>query len=75
MIWIGIIVGVVVMQLATLMIVYATGEDEDVVIIFSVFIFYPIIRLLQIIIDKIKRVRRRKRKWVNARAAEQKFSG
>lgn len=62
MIWIGIIVGVVVMQLATLMIVYATGEDEDVVIIFSVFIFYPIIRLLQIIIDKIKRVRRRKRK-------------
>lgn len=62
MIWIGIIIGVVIMQLASLIIAYATGENTEAWCIFSIFIFYPFIRLLQIIVDKIKKARRNKRK-------------
>lgn len=62
MIWIGIIIGIIVMQLASLIIAYATGENTEVWCIFSIFIFYPFIRLLQVVVDKIKRARRKKRK-------------
>ena len=62
MIWIGIIIGVVIMQLASLIIAYATGENTEAWCIFSIFIFYPFIRLLQIMVDKIKKARRNKRK-------------
>lgn len=51
MIWLGILIGIIAMQLATLIIAYVTRENENLIIIFSIFLFYPLIRLLQIIIQ------------------------
>ena len=61
MIWLGITIGIVVMQVATLLIIYITGEKEDVCMIFSIFLFFPFIRLLQKIVVKIKDKKRKKK--------------
>ena len=61
MLWLGIIIGIVVMQLATLVVIYASNENDDVCVIFSIFLFFPFIRLLQKIVRKIKNSKRKKR--------------
>lgn len=60
MIWLGIIIGIVVMQLVTLIVIYASNENDDVCVIFSIFLFLPFIRLLQKIVRKIKDSKRKK---------------
>lgn len=61
MIWIGIVIGIIVMQLATLIAALITNEKEDVWCIFSIFIFYPFIKLLEKIVYKIKERTRKKK--------------
>lgn len=60
MIWLGVIIGIVIMQIATLWVAYLTNENEDILIPFSVFIFYPIILLLQKAIQWFRKKKRRK---------------
>ena len=77
MIWLGIVIGIFVMQLATFIIIWATRENEYVVIPFSVFIFYPFVRLINLIIKTIKHKRWVKRqverlKKESAQVIEQK---
>lgn len=60
MIWLGVIIGIVIMQIATLCVAYLTNENEDILIPFSVFIFYPIILLLQKAIQWFRKKKRRK---------------
>ena len=57
MFWIGMIIGIFVMQLATFITCFVTQEKEDIVIPFSVFIFYPIVCLVNKIIRTIKHKR------------------
>ena len=65
MIWLGIVIGIVVMQFITLMIIYISHEDEVVSMVFSVFLFYPFILLLRKIVISIKdRKRKKKQKAV-----------
>lgn len=65
MIWLGIVIGIVVMQLVTLMIICISHEDEVVSMVFSVFLFYPFILLLRKIVISIKdRKRKKKQKAV-----------
>ena len=61
MIWLGIIIGIVVMQLGTLIVIYVSNENDDVCMIFSIFLFFPFIILLQKIVIKIKDSKRKKR--------------
>ena len=77
MIWLGIVIGIFIMQLATFIIIWATRENEYVVIPFSVFIFYPFVRLINLIIKTIKHKRWVKRqverlKKESAQVIEQK---
>ena len=37
MIWIGIVIGIVIMQLVTLIVIYTSNENEDVCMIFSIY--------------------------------------
>ena len=62
MIWIGIVIGIVIMQLVTLIVIYTSNENEDICMIFSIFLFFPFIRLLQKIVMKIKDNKRKKKK-------------
>lgn len=63
MIWLGIVVGVVIMQLITLVIIYISHENEVVSMVFSVFLFYPFILLIHKITvcikDREKRIKQR----------------
>lgn len=61
MIWLGIVIGVVIMQLLNLLIICVTQENEKICIIFSIFLFFPFILLLQRIIIKIKDRKKKKR--------------
>lgn len=61
MIWIGIVIGIVIMQLITLIVIYTSNENEDICMIFSIFLFFPFIRLLQKIVVKIKDNKRKKK--------------
>ena len=61
MIWIGIVIGIVIMQLVTLIVIYTSNENEDVCMIFSIFLFFPFIILLQKIVVKIKDNKRKKK--------------
>ena len=62
MFWIGIVVGIVAMQLFTYLLAYITDENLDIVVPFSVFIFYllmmPISKLVIVIKRKFKEKRR-----------------
>ena len=62
MFWIGIVVGIVTMQLFTYLLAYITDENLDIVVPFSVFIFYllmmPISKLAIVIKRKFKEKRR-----------------
>lgn len=55
MIWLGIAVGVVIMQFATLIIIYISHENEVVSMIFSVFLFYSFILLIYKVVTCIKK--------------------
>lgn len=57
MIWLGIAIGIFVMQLATFVIAWITQENENVLIPFSVFIFYPFVLLINKIVKTIKHKR------------------
>lgn len=61
MILLGIVIGIIIMQILNLIIIYATKENEEICIIFSIFLFFPFILLLQRIIIKIKDRKRKKR--------------
>ena len=61
MVWIGIVIGIVIMQLVTLIVIYTSNENEDVCMIFSIFLFFPFIILLQKIVVKIKDNKRKKK--------------
>ena len=53
MIWLGIVIGIIVMQLMTYILAFITDENLDVVVPFSVFVFYlmmlPIYKLVRVI--------------------------
>ena len=61
MIWIGIVIGIIVMQLVTLIVIYVSSENHDICVIFSIILFFPFIRLLQKIVGKIKDNKRKNR--------------
>lgn len=57
-IWLAILLGIILMQLSTLIVAIITNENEDTVIIYSIFLLYPIILLVRAIYKlkcKIKR--------------------
>lgn len=57
MIWLGMFIGIFIMQLATFIVVFVTQENEDVVIPFSVFIFYPFVLMINKSVKTIKHKR------------------
>lgn len=61
MIWLGIVIGIVVMQLATLIVAVVTNEREEIYLPFSIFVLFPVIKLLEKIIYKIKERKRQKK--------------
>ena len=55
MIWIGIFIGILIMQLASFILLVITKENEYVLLPFSIFAFMPFIIITRCIIGMIKR--------------------
>lgn len=60
MIWIGILIGIVVMQLSMLIMCWAFKENEEIVLPFSVFLFFPLVLLINKICYMCREKKRQK---------------
>ena len=62
MIWLGIFIGIIVMQLANFILLIITKENEYILLPFSIFAFMPFVMIIRSIIGMIKNRKKRKLK-------------
>ena len=65
MIWLGIFIGIIIMQLASFILLIITKENEYVLLPFSIFAFLPFVMIIRSIIGMIKNRKKRKLKQLN----------